>query len=193
MSGFCPNEAIFAKAGLDCSAGGVGGRSRSGLRCGFGVGLQKSTWHFATLARRLQKPYPIVLVVAGSLLGPVPGIPRITLDPDLIFLVALPPLLYAAASVTSWRDISYNLVSVLMLAVGLVGFTVLGVGLAGHWLISSFDRRVGLVLGAAVATTDAIAATSIAKRVGLPKHIVDLRSTASDSDYRGCRGRVRFG
>jgi monovalent cation/hydrogen antiporter len=129
---------------------------------------------FAALARRLQTPYPIVLVVAGSLLGLVPGIPRITLDPDLIFLVVLPPLLYAAASVTSWRDLSYNLVSVLMLAVGLVGFTVLGVGLAGHWLISGFDWRVGLVLGAAVATTDAIAATSIAKRVGLPKHIVDL-------------------
>jgi Na+/H+ antiporter len=129
---------------------------------------------FAALARRLQTPYPIVLVVAGLLLGLVPGIPRITLDPDLIFLVALPPLLYAAASVTSWRDLSHNLVSVLMLAVGLVGFTVLGVGLAGHWLIAGFDWRVGLVLGAAVATTDAIAATSIAKRVGLPKHIVDL-------------------
>jgi NhaP-type Na+/H+ or K+/H+ antiporter len=108
------------------------------------------------------------------LVGFVPGIPRITLDPDLIFLVALPPLLYSAASVTSWRDLSNNLVSVLMLAIGLVGFTVLGVALAGHWLISGFDWRVGLVLGAAVATTDAIAATSIAKRVGLPKNIVDL-------------------
>jgi monovalent cation/hydrogen antiporter len=129
---------------------------------------------FAALARRLQTPYPIVLVIAGLLLGLAPGIPRITLDPDLIFLVVLPPLLYAAASVTSWRDLSYNLVSVLMLAIGLVGFTVLGVALAGHWLISGFDWRVGLVLGAAVATTDAIAATSIAKRVGLPKHIVDL-------------------
>jgi monovalent cation/hydrogen antiporter len=108
------------------------------------------------------------------LVGFVPGIPRLTLDPDLIFLVALPPLLYSAASVTSWRDLSNNLVSVLMLAIGLVGFTVLGVALAGHWLISGFDWRVGLVLGAAVATTDAIAATSIAKRVGLPKNIVDL-------------------
>src|ERR1700679_3674129 len=129
---------------------------------------------FAALARKLQTPYPIVLVIAGLLLGLVPGIPRITLDPDLIFLVVLPPLLYAAASVTSWRDLSHNLVSVLMLAIGLVGFTVLGVALAGHWLILGFDWRVGLVLGAAVATTDAIAATSIAKRVGLPKNIVDL-------------------
>jgi len=129
---------------------------------------------FAVLARKLQTPYPIVLVIAGLLLGFVPGIPKITLEPDLIFLVVLPPLLYAAAWVTSWRDFSYNLVSISMLAFGLVGFTVLGVALAGPWLFAGFDWRVGFVLGAAVATTDAIAATSIAKRVGLPKRIVDL-------------------
>jgi len=129
---------------------------------------------FAALARKLRTPYPIVLVVAGLLLSFVPGIPKITLDPDLIFLVALPPLLYAAAWVTSWRDFSRNLVSISMLAFGLVGFTVLGVALAGPWLFPGFDWRVGFVLGAAVATTDAIAATSIAKRIGLPKRIVDL-------------------
>src|SRR5277367_4331775 len=129
---------------------------------------------FAMLARKLQTPYPIVLVIAGLLLGFVPGIPKITLEPDLIFLVVLPPLLYAAAWVTSWRDFSRNLVSIAMLAFGLVGFTVLGVALAGPWLFSGFDWRVGFVLGAAVATTDAIAATSIAKRIGLPKRIVDL-------------------
>ena len=129
---------------------------------------------FAALARRLQTPYPIVLVIAGLLLGFVPGIPRITLDPDLIFLVVLPPLLYSAAWVTSWRDFSHNLVSIAMLAIGLVGFTVFGVAAAGPWLFSGFDWRIGFVLGAAVATTDAIAATSIAKRIGLPKRIVDL-------------------
>lgn len=129
---------------------------------------------FAALARRLQTPYPIVLVLGGLLLGFVPGIPKITLEPDLIFLVVLPPLLYAAAWVTSWRDFSRNLVSIAMLAFGLVGFTVLGVALAGPWLFAGFDWRVGFVLGAAVATTDAIAATSIAKRIGLPKRIVDL-------------------
>jgi Na+/H+ antiporter len=129
---------------------------------------------FAALARKLQTPYPIVLVIAGLLLGFVPGIPKVTLDPDLIFLVVLPPLLYAAAWVTSWRDFSYNLVSISMLAFGLVGFTVLGVALAVPWLFHGFDWRIGFVLGAAVATTDAIAATSIAKRIGLPKRIVDL-------------------
>jgi CPA1 family monovalent cation:H+ antiporter len=82
---------------------------------------------FAALARKLQTPYPIVLVVAGLILGFVPGIPRIPLNPDVIFLLVLPPLLYSAAWFTSWREFRYNLVSILLLAFGLVGFTVLGV------------------------------------------------------------------
>ncbi len=129
---------------------------------------------FTAVARKLRTPYPIVLVIAGLLLGFVPGIPRIILDPDIVFLVVLPPLLYAAAWVTPWCEFSHNLVSIAMLAFGLVGLTVLGVALAGPWLFSGFDWRIGFVLGAAVATTDAIAATSIAKRIGLPKRIVDL-------------------
>jgi len=129
---------------------------------------------FAALARKLQTPYPIILVIAGLLLSFIPGIPKVNLDPELIFLVVLPPLLYAAAWVTSWREFSRNLVSIMMLAFGLVGFTVFGIAAAGPWLFPGFDWRVGFVLGAAVATTDAIAATSIAKRIGLPKRIVHL-------------------
>jgi Na+/H+ antiporter len=129
---------------------------------------------FASLARKIQIPYPIVLVVAGLVLSFIPGIPKITLSPDVIFLVVLPPLLYAGAWFTSWRDFSYNIVSILLLAFGLVGFTVLGVAAAAHWSFAPFDFRLGVVLGAAVATTDAIAATSIAKRVGLPQPIVDI-------------------
>jgi CPA1 family monovalent cation:H+ antiporter len=129
---------------------------------------------FTALARKLQTPYPIVLVVAGLLLSLVPGIPRITLNPDLIFLVVLPPLLFAAAWLTSWRDFVYNLVSISFLAFGLVGFTVLGVAVTAHLAFPGFDWRLGVVLGAVVATTDAIAATSIAKRVGLPQRVVDV-------------------
>ena len=129
---------------------------------------------FAALARKLQTPYPIVLVVAGLLLSFIPSIPKISLDPDVIFLVVLPPLLYSAAWLTSWREFKFNLVSILLLAFGLVGFTVLGVTGAAAWVFPGFDWRLGFVLGAVVATTDAIAATSIAKRVGLPQRIVDI-------------------
>jgi CPA1 family monovalent cation:H+ antiporter len=129
---------------------------------------------FAALARKLQTPYPIVLVVAGLLLSFIPGIPRISLNPDVVFLVVLPPLLYFAAWLTSWRDFKFNLVSILLLAFGLVGFTVLGVAGAAAWVFPGFDWRLGFALGAVVATTDAIAATSIAKRLGLPRRIVDI-------------------
>src|SRR5437762_8364504 len=129
---------------------------------------------FGVLSQKLKTPYPIVLVIGGLLLSFVPGIPRINLNPDVVFFVILPPLLYNAAWLTSWREFSYNLVSILFLAFGLVTFTVLGVTAAGHWFISGFDWRVGLVLGAVVAPTDAIAATSIAKRIGLPKRIVEI-------------------
>lgn len=126
------------------------------------------------LARKLKTPYPIVLVVGGLLLSFIPGIPRTNLNPDFVFFVILPPLLYSAAWLTSWREFSHNLVSICFLAFGLVTFTVLGVTQLGQWFLPGFDWRVGLVLGAVVAPTDAIAASSIANRVGLPKRIVDI-------------------
>ena len=129
---------------------------------------------FAALARKLGTPYPIVLVVAGLFLSFIPGIPKIALNPDVVFLAVLPPLLYSAAWLTSWRDFKSNLVSILLLAFGLVGFTVFGVARTAHWVFPGFDWRLGLVLGAVVATTDAIAATSIAKRLSLPQRIVDV-------------------
>jgi monovalent cation/hydrogen antiporter len=129
---------------------------------------------FGMVSRKLKIPYPIVLVLGGLLLSFVPGIPRINLNPDVVFFVILPPLLYSAAWLTSWRDFSYNLVSILLLAFGLVTFTVLGVTALGNWFLPGFDWRVGLVLGAVVAPTDAIAATAIAKRIGLPKRVVDI-------------------
>jgi hypothetical protein len=129
---------------------------------------------FAWLARKLETPYPIVLVVAGLLLGFVPGIPKVSLNPDVVFLIVLPPLLYSAAWLTPWREFKFNLVSICMLAFGLVGFTVFGVAQTSHWVFAGFDLRLGFVLGAVVATTDAIAATSIAKKIGLPQGIVDI-------------------
>lgn len=129
---------------------------------------------FGLLARKLGTPYPIVMVAGGLLLGLVPGIPEVALNPDLVFLVVLPPLLYAAAWNTSWRDFRYNFVSVFLLAFGLVGFTVAGVAWLAPRIFDGFDWRLGFVLGAVVAPTDAIAASSIARRVGLPSRIVDI-------------------
>ena len=129
---------------------------------------------FAALARKLQMPYPIVLVIAGLVLGFVPGIPQIKLSPDLIFLVVLPPLLYSAAWVTSWREFRFNLVSIALLAFGLVAFTVLSVARTAKMFFPGFTWELGIVLGAVVATTDAIAATSIARKLALPQRVVDI-------------------
>src|SRR5690242_10667978 len=129
---------------------------------------------FGVLSKKLKTPYPLVMVVGGLLLSLVPRVPDVQLNPDLVFFVILPPLLYSAAWLTSWREFSYNLVSILFLAFGLVTFTVLGVTALGDFFLPGFDWRVGLVLGAVVAPTDAIAAASIAKRVGLPKRLVDI-------------------
>src|SRR6185369_12043982 len=93
---------------------------------------------FGLLARKLGTPYPIVMVIGGLLIGLAPGIPKITLNPDLVFLVVLPPLLYAAAWTTSWRDFRYNLVSIFLLAFGLVGFTVVAVALAAPRVFDGF-------------------------------------------------------
>jgi monovalent cation/hydrogen antiporter len=70
---------------------------------------------FGLIARKLGTPYPIIMVIGGLLLSFIPGIPGIALNPDLIFLVVLPPLLYASAWATSWRDFRYNLVSIFLL------------------------------------------------------------------------------
>lgn len=129
---------------------------------------------FGWLATRIRAPYPIVLVIGGLALSLIPGLPHFTLNPYLVFLGVLPPLLFAAAFVTSWRDFRYHLVSICLLAFGLVGFTVLGVALTAQWLLPGFDWKLGMVLGAVVSTTDAIAATSIARRVGLPQRFIDI-------------------
>jgi len=129
---------------------------------------------FAALAKRLETPYPIILVIGGLILSLLPHTPHVELDPELVFLIILPPLLFSAAWETPWRDFRYNLVSISMLAVGLVGFTVFGVAAASRWILPGFDWRMGLVLGAVVSTTDAIAATSIASRLGMPARVTQV-------------------
>ena len=128
----------------------------------------------AAAAQRFKIPYPIVLVLGGLGLSLVPIFPDISLNPTLIFLVVLPPLLYSAALRTSWREFRFNLLHILLLAFGAVAFTVAGVAVATHLLLPDFDLATGAVLGAVVCATDAIAASAIGRRVGLPQEMLDL-------------------
>ena len=129
---------------------------------------------FAALARRLKVPYPIVLILAGLAISFVPRMPHVPLDPNIVFVIFLPPLLYASAWTMSWREFRRNIVVIGLLAVGLVGFTVWGVAEFSDRFITALYWKAGFLLGAVVSTTDAIAATSIAKAVGLPRRIVDI-------------------
>ncbi|HTH54274.1 MAG TPA: Na+/H+ antiporter [Edaphobacter sp.] len=129
---------------------------------------------FAVIAHRLKVPYPIVLVLAGLVLSFAPHMPRIPLNPNLVFVIFLPPLLYAAAWTVSFRDFKRNLLMISLLAVGLVGFTVWGVAEFSDRFITALDWKAGFLLGAVLSTTDAIAATSVAKSLGLPRRIVDI-------------------
>lgn len=133
----------------------------------------------AVLAKRVQIPYPIVLVIGGLCLSFLPRTPRIELAPEVVFLVFLPPLLFSASFHISWRDFRLNLVSIVMLAFGLVGFTLFGVAALSRLVLPNFDWKLGLVLGAVVATTDPLAATSTARRLGIPRGIVDLLEAES--------------
>ena len=138
------------------------------------IGLLCAVAAVAGLARRLSVSYPIVLVIFGLLCSLLPHVPHVQLSPSLVFLVILPPLLYAAAWQTSWRDFKYNLVSISSLAVLLVFFTAFGVAFAAKWWLPGFTWQLGFLLGAVVSPTDAVAATSIARKVGMPQRIVDL-------------------
>jgi CPA1 family monovalent cation:H+ antiporter len=133
----------------------------------------------AILAKRLQIAYPIVMVIGGLFLSLLPHAPRVSLDPNIVFLVILPPLLFLAAFHTSWREFRRNILNILMLAFGLVSFTIFGSAAAVHWLVPGFDWRLGCVLGSVIAATDAIAATATAKRLGLPRRITDLLEAES--------------
>jgi Na+/H+ antiporter len=138
------------------------------------VGLLCAVAAVAGVARRFAISYPIVLVIFGLLCSLIPHVPRIPLPPSLVFLVILPPLLYVAAWQTSWQEFRYNIVSISSLAVLLVFFTAFGVAFVARLWLPGFNWRLGFLLGAVVSPTDAVAATSIARRVGMPQRIVDI-------------------
>jgi monovalent cation/hydrogen antiporter len=137
------------------------------------VGLLVAVAALATLANRLKVPYPILLVIGGSALGFIPGLPQVKLDPELVFLLFLPPLLYVSALFTSWRDFRANIRPITFLAVGLVLMTTFMVGTVIH-AVTPLPWAAAFVLGAIISPTDAIAATAVAQRLGVPRRIVTI-------------------
>jgi monovalent cation/hydrogen antiporter len=125
------------------------------------------------LAPVLRVPYPILLVLGGLALGFIPGIPTVTLPPELVLVGILPPLLYSAAFFTGLRDLRANVRPIGLLAVGLVVATMVAVAAVAHFA-TGLEWSVAFVLGAIVAPTDPIAATAVASRLGVPRRIVTI-------------------
>lgn len=125
-------------------------------------------------ARKLVIPYPILLVIGGLILGLIPGVPTLRLDPDIVFLVFLPPILWSAAYFTSWRDFRSNLRPITLLAVGLVLATTAAVAVVAHIWLPGLGWAGAIALGAIVSPPDAVSATAVAKRLGLPRRAVTI-------------------
>jgi Na+/H+ antiporter len=125
-------------------------------------------------ARALNVPYPIVLVVGGLVLGFVPGLPDVELEPELVLVIFLPPLLYSAAFFANLHDLRRDLRAISLQAIGLVLFTMCAVALVVKALLPDMPWAAAFTLGAIVAPTDPVAATAIARRMAVPRRIVSI-------------------
>ncbi len=125
----------------------------------------------AILARRLNIAPSILLVIAGILLALIPGLPAIELAPELVLLVILPPLIYAAGVGMSWREFCFNLRPIALLAFGCVVFTTCVVAAAVHWVLG-FEWAIGFLIGAIVAPPDVVAPLAVARKLGIPRRLL---------------------
>src|SRR4026207_312670 len=126
------------------------------------------------IANKRKLPYPILLVAAGLIIGFVPQLPNLALDPDVVFVIILPPLLYDAASKTSWHEFRTSIRPISALAITLVFFTTVAVAVTAHYLIPGFTWPLAFVLGAVVSPPDAVAASGIIKGLGLNKKVITI-------------------
>jgi len=136
--------------------------------------LLSVTFFLIMIAQKMKIAYPIFLVLAGLGISYIPGIPRIALDPEVIFLIVLPPLLFEAAWYTSWNDFWKWRRSISLLAFGLVIITALAVALLTSSFIPGFTFALGFLLGGIISPPDAIAASSILKNIKIPKSITAI-------------------
>jgi Na+/H+ antiporter len=125
------------------------------------------------LADPLRIPYPILLVLGGLALGFAPGVPNVTLPPDAVLIGILPPLLYSSAFNTGLRELRRNLRPISLLAIGLVAVTTVMVAAVAHYMID-LSWPAAFVLGAVLSPTDPLAATTIARRLGVPRRAVAI-------------------
>lgn len=138
------------------------------------LGLLVAVAALVTLARRIHVPYPVLLVLGGLALGLVPGLPRVELAPDLVFLLFLPPLIYWEALNFPYRDFRANMLSISLLAVGLVLATMCAVAVIAHAAVDHLSWAAAFTLGAIVAPTDAVSATAIFERLGVPRNLATV-------------------
>src|SRR3954447_9607539 len=138
------------------------------------IGLFVVAVALAFIARRIGVAYPILLVIGGLGLGFVPGVPPIPLSPALVFLLLPPPILFGAGYSTPIRDFKANARPIALLAVGLVLFTTVVVGLVTKALVPDMPLAAAVALAAIVAPPDAVAATDIFRRLGVPRRIVTI-------------------
>src|ERR687885_690401 len=136
------------------------------------AGLLVAVAGLSTLARFLSVPYPIVLVVGGALLGFIPGLPEVALDPEVVLVVFLPPLLYGSSIYANFGDLRANLRALTLSTVGLVLATVCAVAWAAHALVPGLPWEAAFVLGAIVSPTDPLAAATIMRRLDAPRRLV---------------------
>ena len=128
----------------------------------------------AMLSKRYNFPFPVLLLVVGIAISLVPGLPLIVLDSEIIFLIFLPPLLYAAAWFTSWHEFKANLRPIGLAAFGLVFFTTGIIGVVAHYMIPGLSWAHSFLLGAIISPPDAVAATTITRNLGLNPRIVTI-------------------
>ncbi|MFD5649453.1 Na+/H+ antiporter [Streptomyces sp. NPDC127039] len=128
----------------------------------------------AAAGRRVPVPVPLLLVAVGLAVSYVPGVPDYTLDPHIVLPLLLPPLLYTAATDSSYLDLRAQARPVALLSVGYVLFATFVVGCAAYLIVPGLPLTAALVLGAVVAPPDAVAATAVARRVGLPSRITTI-------------------
>ncbi|MFJ7770721.1 Na+/H+ antiporter [Streptomyces sp. NPDC097107] len=128
----------------------------------------------AAAGRRVPVPPPLLLVAVGLAVSYVPGVPDYTLDPHIVLPLLLPPLLHTAATDSSYLDLRAQLRPVALLSVGYVLFATFVVGCAAYLIVPGLPLTAALVLGAVVAPPDAVAATAVARRVGLPSRITTI-------------------